>query len=401
MASSLNSRFYGRLPNGESVEAWTLRGPSGLELEAITYGGIVTRLLVPDREGRMADVVLGFNDLDSYLAGHPYFGAITGRVAGRTTGAQFVLEGKAYELARNDPPNHLHGGIEGFDKKIWVAIPVEAPDGVCSLRLSYVSRDGEEGYPGTVEVSVTYTLTRDNTLLIGTEAVTDRPTPLNLTHHAYFNLAGEGSGSIANHELQIHSDEYIVTDEHLTLLACYASVTRGGNDFRERRRLGDAIPQLFQNHGDLYRIRRAGVRDSRPELAPAACIVDPNSGRVLNVSTTETHLQLYTGTFLDGSLVGKSGVPYRKHAGVCLECHGYPDGANAPNFCDNILRPGHPQRHVTAYAFTTADMDRALRESFLQDAKLDNQPLVRAEETSEVEALATAGSHSTNHGSEL
>ena len=357
MAFSLKSRLFGRLPGGESVEAWTMTGSGGLELEAITYGGIVTRLLVPNRTGRLADVVLGFNDLDSYLAGHPYFGAIVGRVAGRITGARFDLDGKMYDLARNEAPNHLHGGVQGFDKKIWTVTPINALGGTCSLSLTYSSRDGEEGYPGTVRVVVTYTVTAENVFLINTEAVADRPTPLNLTHHSYFNLAGEGSGTVSDHELQINADQYVPTDEHMTLLPRYASVTGQSNDFREGQRLGAVIPKLFQNHGDLYRIRRPSAGHPGKDLVPAARLVDPGSGRALTISTTESHLQLYTSTALDGSIAGKSGVPYVKHSAVCLECHGYPDGANARRFCDNILRPGQSLRHTTMYAFSTMAVD--------------------------------------------
>ena len=335
------------------MEAWTLNGPSGLMLEAITYGGIVTRLLAPDRDGRLADVVLGFNNLDSYLAGHPYFGAIVGRVAGRITGASFSLEGKTYPLSRNDPPNHLHGGIKGFDKKIWTATPMETPRG-SSLRLAYRSPDGEEGYPGTVNITVTYTVTSDNIFLIETEAVTDRPTPFALTHHSYFNLDGEAAGSIADHELQVYANESVVNDEHMTLLGRLESVSGQDNDFRRLRRLGAAIPLLFQNHGDLYLIRKETTDDSAIALAPAARLVHPGSGRVLEVSTTETYLQLYTGAALDGSLIGKSGTPYARYAGVCLECHGYPDGANVASLGDIILRPGVLQRQTTAYAFSIA-----------------------------------------------
>jgi len=320
-------------------------------LEAITYGGIVTRLIAPDCDGNQKDVVLGLGDLDSYLAGHPHFGAITGRVAGRITDATFRLDGKTFALARNDPPNHLHGGVEGFDKKLWKATPVDRSDGAPSLRLAYHSPDGEEGYPGAVDVTVTYTVTEDNTFLIETEAITDRPTPFSLTNHSYFNLAGEAAGSIADHELQVFADEFVVSGEHMTLLGRLESVTGNGNDFRQPRRLGDAIPLLFKNHGDVYRLRGDDAPGQSPVLA--ARLVHPGSGRVLNVSTTEAYLQLYTAVSLDGSLVGKSGVPYGRHAGVCLECHGYPDGPNVPALGDIILRPGHPQRHTTAYAFST------------------------------------------------
>ena len=357
MAARLSSRTFGFLPTGESVEAWTLSGSGGLELEAITYGGIVTRLLASDRDGSLADVVLGFNNFDSYLAGHPHFGAITGRVAGRIAGASFNLEGKTYELSRKDPPNHLHGGVQGFDKKLWNATSVERPDGAPSLRLTYRSPDGEEGYPGTVEVRVIYTVTEDNVFLIESEAVTDRPTPFNLTHHSYFNLAGEASAAIADHELQIHADVSVATDEHMTLLGRLECVTGHDNDFCRPRRLSAAIPLLFQNHGDLYLIRKTAT-DGPGKLMHAACLVHPGSGRVLDVTTTESYLQLYTGAGLDGTLTGKSGVPYARHAGVCLECEGYPDGANAPGLGDIILRPGHPQRQTTAYAFSIADTEQ-------------------------------------------
>jgi aldose 1-epimerase len=351
MAMALSSRTFGCLPNGKPVEAWMLCGAGGLGLEVITYGAAVTRLLAPDRNGILADVVLGFNDLDSYFAGGACLGAIVGRVAGRITGGSFNIEGRTYNLARNEAPNHLHGGVEGFDRKIWTATPIENPDGAPSLRLSYISPDGEEGYPGEISVTVTCTVTNSNVFWVETEAATDQPTPFTLTQHSYFNLAGEATGSIANHELQIHSDEFIFTDERMTLLGRVGSVTGRGNDFRKPRRLEDALPMLFQNHGDLYLVRREG--EESPESKPVAIarLVHPASGRVLEVSTTESHLQLYTGAALDGSLIGKSGVPYARHAGICLECEGYPDGANAPELGDIILRPGHPRRETTAYAF--------------------------------------------------
>ncbi|HEV2485370.1 MAG TPA: aldose epimerase family protein [Terracidiphilus sp.] len=350
---TLNSQSYGLLPNGQSVEAWTLGVPHGLTLEVITYGGIVTRLLVPDRHGTLDDVVLGCADLNSYLAGHPYFGAITGRVAGRIAGAAFRLEGKTYELAHNDPPNHLHGGIQGFDKKVWNAMPVDRTDGAPSLRLAYRSPDGEEGYPGNVDVTVTYTVTHDNTFLIETHASTDRPTPFNLTNHSYFNLAGESVGSIEDHELQVFAGEFVAADESMTLLGRLESVSGRDNDFRRPRQLGEAIPQLHQNHGDLY-LLSGNATDSRgANLVRAAQLVHPGSGRVLSVFTTETYMQFYTGSHLDGSITGKSGAKYARYSGLCLECHGYPDGVSKPQLGDIILSPGAPQHRVTAYAFST------------------------------------------------
>jgi aldose 1-epimerase len=353
MALPLTSRNFGFLPNGKSVEAWTLCGSGGLLVEVITYGATITRLLAPDRYGRLADVVLGFDKLDTYLASHDYFGAIIGRVAGRITGARFNLDGNSYKLSQNDGANHLHGGVMGFDKRIWAATPIDHPSGACSLRLDYQSPDGEEVYPGTVDVSVTYTVTFDNVLLLQTEATTDRPSPFSLTQHSYFNLAGEGAGSIEDHELEVYSDEFVLTDDRMTLLGQVRSVGEGGNDFRQPRSLSEAMPLLFQNHGDLYLVRRGARGGLDSSLVSAARLVHHGSGRVLAVSTTETHLQLYTGTALDGAFAGKSGVPYVRHAGVCLECEGYPDGANSSSLGDIILRPEHSRRQTTAYAFSS------------------------------------------------
>ena len=359
-APSLSSRTLGRLRTGESIEAWTLRA-GDLVIEIITYGGIVSRLLAPDRDGRLADLVLGFNDLDSYLAeqpaGYPYFGAVVGRVAGRVTGGVFDLGGKTYKLAQNDPPNHLHGGVQGFEKRIWIATPRISGD-AASLKLTYRSPDGEEGYPGTVNVSITYTVTRENVLLIGSEAITDVSTPFNLTHHSYFNLGGEALGSIGDHELQINADEFVATDQQMTLLGRLQPVVEHRNDLRHSRPLRDIIPVLFRNHGELYLIRKTSTDILESRLVPAARLLHPGSGRILNVSTTENYLQLYTGSGLDGSIIGKSGVPYPRHSGICLECEGYPDGANAPGLGDIILRPGVKQYQTTAYAFTTTATER-------------------------------------------
>lgn len=349
-ASPLSTRSFGYLPDGREVHAWTLVNTHGLLLEVITYGGIVTRLLPPDRDGRVADVVLGFDRLEDYLAGHPYFGAIAGRVAGRITNGRFNLEGRSFELAQNQPPNHLHGGEIGFDKRLWT---IEAPPvqrGSTSVRLRLRSPDGEEGYPGNVDASVTYTLTDQNEFLFETEVATDRATPVSLTHHGYFNLSGEGSGSVLDHQVQIHADDFAPTDDAMTLLGQRKSVDGAGNDFRQPRRLGDALPQVFREHGDLYFVRHANR--ARRELVPAARVVDPRSGRTLEVHTTEDCLQFYSGVSLDGSLRGKSGVAYGPHAGFCLEAEGYPDPVNVPALGNIILRPGETRRHTTVYSFS-------------------------------------------------
>ena len=353
MVPSLHSRVFGKMPSGERIEAWTLCGAGGLVLEAITYGAIVTQLLAPDREGRLADVVLGFNRLEPYLTSRSCFGAMVGRVAGRITAARFHLDGNTFELARNDGANHLHGGEAGFDKKIWTATPVVHPSGAPSLRLILRSPEGDEGYPGTVDVAVTYTVTHENAFLIKTEATTDRATPISLTHHSYFNLAGEDSGTIADHELQIRCDEFVFMDEQLTLLARVGSVDGRGNDFRQLRNLGAAIPLLFQRHGDLYIVRKV-TQNANLNPSPTACLFHPGTGRVLNVSTTEPYLQLYTGAALDGTIIGKSGATYPRFAGVCFECEGYANGANAPEMGDIILRPGDRRRAITTYAFTSS-----------------------------------------------
>jgi aldose 1-epimerase len=346
---SLAQRTFGHLPSGEPVETWTLRGAGGLVVEIITYGAIVTRLTTLDKNSHRADVVLGFNDLESYLTDRAYIGAVVGRVAGRITGGRFELDGERFELTRNEPPNHLHGGRAGFNTKLWRAYAQDHPNGAPSLRMACSSPHGEEGYAGTVDVALTFTVRHDNVLLVETEATTDRPTPVSLTFHHYFNLAGEGAGSIADHELQVHSGEYVPTDEQLTLLGRVESVAGRGNDFRRPKNLAQALPLLVPGHGDLYRLSRSSREE--PQLKAAARLVHPSTGRALQVSTTANYLQLYFGTLLDGSAAGKSGVAYGPYAGVCLECEGYPDAANCPQMGDIILRPGSPRRETTAYAF--------------------------------------------------
>jgi aldose 1-epimerase len=347
----MNPRPFGSLASGESVVAHTLTNAAGASAEILTYGGIVRSLRMPDRLGRMADVVLGYGDLGDYVDGKAYVGAIVGRVAGRVTGGRIPIGG-GIALACNDRGNHLHGGKRGLDRRVWAAEPGRLPDGGSSLRLTYRSPDGEEGYPGTLEIAVTYTLTAGNALVVESEAAADRATPLSLAQHSYFNLAGEGSGDIRGHVLRILAEGFVPAGADMTLSDRRTPVAGRGADFRSPRRIGDALPSLPGAHGDLYLLRAAGA--PRPEdLALAARVAEPASGRVLEVFTDEDCLQFYAGSSLDGARPGKSGVPYGPHAGLCLECHGYPNAAGLAGFGDILVAPGRPQRRRTVYAFST------------------------------------------------
>lgn len=348
MTNSPTPRSFGQLATGETIECWTIRNEHGARIEILTYGGIVRSLEIPDRSGRLADVVLGFNSLGPYLAGHPYFGAITGRIAGRVAEGRLLVQGREYSLAQNNGRNHLHGGNIGFDKRVWKAEPV----GSSSLRLRYVSPNGEEGYPGILDVRVTYTLTSENSFLIESVATSDRPTPLNLAHHSYFNLAGESHGTIAGHQLEIFADTCVETDAAFTLSGQRTSLNRHPADFRQPRRLGEAMPLLFQQHGGFYPLRAPGAD---PAAAPtlAARVYEPHSGRVMEVRTNDFGIQLYTGSMLDGSLIGKSGTAYGQYRGLCLECQGHPDSTRWPQFGDILVYPEKPQHRTTNYAFST------------------------------------------------
>jgi aldose 1-epimerase len=348
----MSPHAVGSLPSGETVDAYTLTSVGGASARILTYGGIVASLKVPDRAGRLADVVLGFDDLNGYLGGRAYFGAIIGRIAGRVTDGRISADGREYQLERNDGRNHLHGGRRGLDKRVWAARASRGGDGAASLELTYTSPDGEEGYPGTLEISVTYTLTASNALIVETRASSDRPTPLSLAHHSYFNLAGEGSGTVLGHEVMIPADEFVPADGGLTLGDRRERVEGWGGDFRRQRLLGDALPELLGSHGDFYLLRPAGAKGPQSSR-PAAMVSDPRSGRVLTVFTDEWCLQFYTGAMLDGSHVGKSGEPYAPFSGLCLECQGYPNASVREGFGDIIVRPGSPQVRRTIYAFST------------------------------------------------
>ncbi len=338
----MKATYFGTMPGGEEATLYTLANRNGFEADITNYGGIVTAIRAPDRKGRVADVALGFDSLDHYLRGHPYFGAITGRVAGRLTHGRFELDGRSYALAINNPPNHLHGGVVGLDKRLWRA----EPDGA-RLRLSYLSPDGEEGYPGNVQLTVEYTVTDQNELRIDYLAMTDRPTLLNLTNHTYFNLAGEGEGDICDHELMIVADRYTPSDEQMTLTGASAPVDSLANDFRQSARIGGRIDGLLMQHGENYILRREGRG-----LALAARLREPVSGRVMEVLTTEPCLQFYTGRFLEGSLIGKSRRTYGRHAGLCLECQKFPAAHRRPEFDPIELRPEGTYRQSTVHRFS-------------------------------------------------
>ena len=349
--ASVSKAPFGVLPSGDSVHVFTLTNTNGIELRAITYGGIVVSLRTPDRQGRMDDIVLGFDDLNGYVNSSPYFGSITGRYANRIARGRFSLDGVQHQLAVNNGVNALHGGLRGFDKVLWSGSERTDSSGA-GVVFTYVSRDGEEGYPGTLSVTVTYTLTNANEFVIDYEATTDKPTPVNLTQHSYFNLAGEGAGDILGHVLTLNADRYTPVDSTLIPTGELATVDGTPFDFRAGVSIGERIGQ------DNRQLQIAGGYDhnfvlTRTQLGliHAARVVEPVSGRTLDVSTTEPGVQLYTGNFLDGSITGKSGHVYRHRNGFCLETQHFPDSPNQPSFPSTILRPGETFRSRTVYTF--------------------------------------------------
>ncbi|GAB4459724.1 MAG: galactose mutarotase [Armatimonadaceae bacterium] len=338
---------WGKTDDGTPVDLYTLTNKNGVFTKITTYGGIVTELYVPDKQGHLGDVVLGFDSLKSYLAGHPYFGAITGRVANRIARGKFTLDGKEYTLATNNAPNHLHGGDKGFDKRVWNAEPRETGDGP-SLKLTYRSPDGEEGYPGNLDVTVVYTLTNSNALRIEYTAKTDKATPINLTNHTYFNLAGKGS--IATHELMLNARKYTPTDDTLIPTGELAPVAGGYLDFTQTKPIGlhlalvGGTPNGYDHN---YVLDSGGGK-----LALGARVYESTTGRVLEMHTTEPGVQLYTGNFLDGTLTGKYNEKYGKHFGFCLEAQHFPDSVNQPKFPSVILKPGETYKQTTEYRFS-------------------------------------------------
>ena len=352
-AQKITRADFGKTPDGQSVELFTLTNGMGTEAKITNYGGIVVSLSVPDRNRKFADVVLGFSDLESYLKGHPYFGTIIGRYGNRIAKGRFSLNGAEYKLAVNNGPNHLHGGVKGFDKVVWTPT-VTTTRNAATLSLTYLSKDGEEGYPGNLNVNVVYTLTNNNELRIEYSATTDKDTVVNLTHHSYFNLAGEGNGDILGHELRLHAGHYLPTDATSIPTGEIRSVGHSPFDFMALKTIGERINQNDQQlqFGSGYDHNWV-VSNNRPgRLTVAAEVYEPTSGRLMQLWTTEPGIQFYSGNFLDGTLTGKSGKPYPRRSGFCLETQHYPDSPNQPKFPSTTLRKGATYRTTTVYHFS-------------------------------------------------
>jgi len=348
----VSKQAWGKTAAGDAVDLYTLTNASGASVRIATLGGTVVSLKVPDRAGALGDVVLGFDSLDGYLRPHPFFGVLVGRYGNRIGNARFALDGKTYTLAKNNGANSLHGGVKGFDKYVWKARPVDSPDGL-ALELTHVSPDGDEGFPGTLSVTVRYTWTDANGLRIDYTATTDKPTVLNLTNHSYFNLSAGASPTILDHTLHLLADKYTPVDKGLIPTGELRAMAGTPFDFTKARRIGEFID------ADDEQIKFGGGYDhnfvfrSQPgTMRLGARVTDPASGRVMDVTTTEPGVQFYTGNFLDGSIVGRTGKPYVKRSGLCLETQHYPDSPNKPAFPSVVLRPGETYKTTTQYTFS-------------------------------------------------
>jgi aldose 1-epimerase len=348
---------FGKTPDGTPVEIYTLRNDKGMEARIMTYGGIVVSLKVPDKNGKFDDVVLGFDTLDgytrdSYVKACPYFGALIGRYGNRIAGGKFTLEGKTYTLATNNGPNSLHGGLKGFDKVVWQAKSWVTPDGP-ALELNYVSKDGEEGFPGNLKVTATYTVTDSNELRLDFTATTDQPTICNLTHHSYFNLAGQGNGDILGDMVYINADNTTPVDSTLITTGEIKPVDGTPFDFRKPTAIGARIndPDPVLQYGPGYDHNWV-INKPLGQLGLMARVVEPGSGRVMEVWSTEPGLQFYTGNFLDGSITGKDGKVYQRRSALCMEPHHYPDSPNKPQFPTTELKPGETYHNTIIYKFS-------------------------------------------------
>ena len=349
MKPTIVKTHFGTTPCGEGVSLYTLTNTAGMEVKITNFGGVITCVNVPDRNGVFADVVLGFDVLEPYFKASPYFGALIGRFGNRIAQGRFELDGKHFQLDTNDGPNHLHGGVQGFDKVVWSAETITTERGV-GLKLFYLSHDGDQGYPGNVQISVTYTLTEDNSIVVDYQATTDQATPINLTQHSYFNLAG--GGDVLQHQLMINADQFTPIDDTSIPLGGLRSVSGTPFDFRQAKAIGTDIDKEDQQlkSGRGYDHNFVLNKQHPKELALAASVFEPTSGRTLEVYTEEPGVQFYSGNFLDGNLTGKGKV-YNYRTGFCLEPQHYPDSPNQHDFPSTILRPGETYSTCTVFKF--------------------------------------------------
>ncbi len=344
---------YGQLSDGKSADLYTLRNAAGMTAQITNYGGIIVGLTAPDKDGKFEDVTLGMDSLSSYVKNNPFFGALVGRYGNRIAKGKFTLDGKPYTLFINNMGNHLHGGKVGFDKVLWTATPLEGDEP--SLKLTYMAKDGEEGYPGNLSVEVTYTLQKDNAIKIDYQATTDKPTVVNLTNHTYFNLTGGAKRDILDHVVTLNADRFVPVDKTLIPTGKLQAVAGTPFDFTKPTAVGTRI-----NDSTDTQIKYGGGYDhawvlngSGDSLKLAATVYEPTSGRVMEVRTTEPAVQFYTGNFLNGSVTGREGKPYQKRYALCLETEHYPDSPNQATFPTTVLRPGETYKTTTIYQFST------------------------------------------------
>ena len=343
---SIEKEPFGKTPEGEQVELYTLANKNGLRVKIMTYGATITSVETPGRDGRTENIILALDSLDNYIKGHPYLGSTVGRFANRIAKGKFSIEGKEYTLATNNDANHLHGGEKGFDKAVWKAEEIKG-DNFVGLKFTHISPDGDEGYPGKLTAVVTYSLTNDNELRMEYEAETDKPTVLNLTNHTYWNLAGGGNGDVLEHSLTLNADRYLPVDKGLIPTGEMKPVEGTPMDFTKPMAIGSRIGQVGSGYDHCYVLNKS---EGSAEPTLVAKITEPTSGRVMEIFTTQPGVQLYTGNFLDGKLSG-GGKAFKKHYAFCLETQHYPDSPNRPEFPTTLLRPGEKYHHTTIHKF--------------------------------------------------
>ncbi len=353
MSSKLKKESFGKLPDGTEVYSYTLSNKNGVEVKITNYGATITSIKAPDRNGKFDDVTLGYDSIDGYLVKNPHMGSLAGRYANRIGKGEFKLNGKSYTLAKNNGENHLHGGPNGFFKQIWNASEVESKDGA-AVRMKYLSKDGEENYPGNLDVTVTYTLTDDNELKIDYLATTDKDTILNLTNHSYFNLAGAGNGDILKHQIKINAKEFTPVDKTMIPTGKIEALAGTPMDFSKLTAIGERIDQNYEQLVIGKGYDHNYVLSNGADLkAQDVEVYEPTTGRVMEVFTDQPGVQLYTGNFLDGTITGKGGKAYPRRSGFCLETQHYPDSPNKPNFPSAVLKPGEKYQTTTIYKFST------------------------------------------------